>query len=291
MRNFILGTDWGSDCDDAVAIRVLLRAHKENKICLKGIGINACMEHSVGALDAFMENEGVSVPIGIDLEATDFGEKLTYQEFLAGFSKKTNKDAIDAVRIYRKIMAEATTPLEIVEIGFLQVMANVLESSGDDISEKTGLELVKEKVSKIWVMAGRWDVEKGQEHNFDLNPRSRKGGSIFCEKCPVPVTFLGWEIGNQVITGQNLKKDDLLYKVLEVHGSANGRFSWDPMLVLMAVIGDEEEAGYSVVSGTASVDESTGTNYFVKSENGLHKYVIMNKDKKFYEDAINKIIF
>lgn len=40
MRNFILGTDWWTDCDDAVAVRILARAHKSGKICIKGIGVN-----------------------------------------------------------------------------------------------------------------------------------------------------------------------------------------------------------------------------------------------------------
>ena len=37
MRNFILGTDWGEDSDDCVAIRVLARAHKKGEINLLGI--------------------------------------------------------------------------------------------------------------------------------------------------------------------------------------------------------------------------------------------------------------
>ena len=32
MRTFILGTDWGTDCDDVVAVRLLTRAVKEKKI-------------------------------------------------------------------------------------------------------------------------------------------------------------------------------------------------------------------------------------------------------------------
>ena len=35
MRNFILGTDWGEDVDDALAVRLLARAHKEKRIILK----------------------------------------------------------------------------------------------------------------------------------------------------------------------------------------------------------------------------------------------------------------
>ena len=57
MRNFILGTDWCTDCDDAVAVRILARAHKSGKICIKGIGVNACMEYSAASLDGFLNTE------------------------------------------------------------------------------------------------------------------------------------------------------------------------------------------------------------------------------------------
>jgi len=59
MRNLILGTDWWTDCDDVVALRILARAHKSGDICIKGIGINGCMEFSVASLDGFLKTEGV----------------------------------------------------------------------------------------------------------------------------------------------------------------------------------------------------------------------------------------
>ena len=40
MRHFILGTDWGEDCDDAVAVRYLARKHRAGEIELCGIGLN-----------------------------------------------------------------------------------------------------------------------------------------------------------------------------------------------------------------------------------------------------------
>ena len=257
MRNFILGTDWWTDCDDAVAIRILAREHKSGRIKIKGIGINACMEYSVKSLDGFLCSEGVDdIPVGIDINATDFGGTPPYQKRLAKLPSKynSNADAEDSVRLYRRILANSKENLEIIEIGYLQVIANVIESKGDDISPKTGLELIKEKVSKIWVMAGKWDEVCGKENNFVRNDRSRVAGSIFCEKCPVPVTFLGWEVGADVITGDNLNENDILYRVLCDHGSQKGRMSWDPMLVLLAITGDESAAGYDVVRGIASVD-------------------------------------
>ena len=294
MREFIFGTDWWTDCDDLAAMRILLRAHKKGEIKLLGVGINACMDLSVPSVDGFINLEGVkNIPIGIDIAATDFeGTHLKYQKNLAPFAVnyKKNEDAEDAVRLYRRLLAASDGGVEIVEVGFLQVFAELLLSGPDDISPETGLSLVKTKVRKVWVMAGKWDEEGGREHNFCNNPRSRRGGEIFCRRCPVPVTFLGFEVGVNVISGNELSHGDFLYKGFSDHGSENGRCSWDPMTALMAVIGDENEAGYDTVTGTARLDEKNGGNYFTEDENGLHKYVKMKLAPEYYSDMINSII-
>ena len=294
MRNFILGTDWWTDCDDAVAIRMLARAHKSGEICIKGIGINACMDFSVKSLDAFLRLEGVEdISIGIDFDATDFGGTPPYQKRLSMLPSKykSNTDAEDAVKLYRRLLSDSHEPIELIEIGYPQVLSNVIESMPDEISAKNGLELIKERVTKIWMMAGKWDEPCGKENNFERNERSRKAGSIFCEKCPVPVTFLGWEVGVDVITGDNLKQGDVLYDILADHGSENGRMSWDPMLVLLALTGDESLAGYDTVQGVASLDANSGENNFFPCENGRHKYVVKKNDNEYYKTQINKMIF
>ena len=293
MRNMILGTDWWTDCDDAVAVRLVCRAVKEQQIRLLGVGINACMEYSVASLKGFLESEGVAgVPLGIDLDATNCGGTPSYQKnlALALCPNGSNSDAEDSVRLYRRLLAESAEKVEIMEIGFLQVVVAVLESAPDDLSPLNGMELVKEKVSKMWVMAGKWDADGELEHNFCLNPKTRLAGKRFCELCPVPVTFLGWEVGFDVFSGGSLAEDDVLHRILVDHGSGNGRNSWDPMLVLMALIGDEGDAGYDTVVGTASVDAETGANYFVRDVNGNHKYVIKKFENAYYENAINSLL-
>ena len=251
------------------------------------------MPYSVASLTGFLKADGVeNIPIGLDVEATDFGGNPPYQKGLAekfgqGIS---NEDAPDAVRLYRKLLAGATEPVEIMEIGYPQVLAGVLQSGADDISEKSGMELFKEKVSKVWMMAGKWDADGEKENNFCRNHRSRKAGKLFCELCPVPVTFLGWEVGVGVITGSKLNKDDHLYQAMVDHGSPNGRYSWDPMLVLMAVLGDEEAAGYTCVKGTASVNEEDGSNIFVKDEKGNHQYVVKKYENSYYEEQVDALL-
>lgn len=293
MKKIILGTDWWTDCDDAVAMRLLARAHKAGEIELLGVGINACMEDSVTSLDGFLNTEGIdALPIGIDLAATDYGGEPPYQKRLTAYAKRyrSNADAEDAVRLYRRLLSESDSAVELVEIGFLQVVSALLQSKPDDISPKSGLALVSEKVSKIWVMAGRWDVDCGKENNFCRNPRAISAGEIFCRLCPVPVTFLGWEVGTLVVSGGTLADQDILHHVLCDFGSPEGRKSWDPMLALLAVIGNEEKAGYDTVTGTATLNAETGENHFTERADGLHAYVKMKMPPAYYEEQINQRI-
>lgn len=291
VRRFILGTDWWTDCDDAVALRVLSRRVKEKKAELAGTVINACMEYSAASVRGFLTAEGLeNIPIGMDTEATDFGGTPRYQKRLAEIFCPDGSDFEDGVRLYRRLLSCYDGKTEIIEIGYLQVLAALLKSGPDDISPKTGEELVLEKVSKLWVMGGKWDKDGEKENNFCRNPRARKAAAEVVDLCPVPVTFLGFEVGCDVISGGELDEDDFLHKVLVDHGSAKGRSSWDPMLVCMALNGDEEASGYDTVRGTASVDPETGANYFRKDPDGKHKYVVKKYPDSYYADIINGLL-
>ncbi|MBR5869059.1 MAG: hypothetical protein IKZ21_06385, partial [Clostridia bacterium] len=71
---------------------------------------------------------------------------------------------------------------------------------------------------------------------------------------------------------------------------ADGRHSWDPMLVLLALIGEEQAAGYDRVSGWAVVDPDTGANHFTPDPTCPHAYVVKHKPDDFYRNAINRSI-
>ena len=290
MRHLLLGTDWGEDCDDAVAVRILARSHKAGEIDLCGIGINTRFDESVPSLAAFLEREDVRVPIGIDRACPELHGRITYQKRLAAYRPDlTNADAEEAVRLYRRVLAEATEPVEIMEIGFLQVIAAVLQSDADDLSPLTGIELFREKVAHVWIMGGRWDVEAGKEYNFSRDASACRAAAELVANCPVPITFLGWEVGATVITGGNLPEGDTLRDVLCDYGNPKGRMSWDPMLVHLAVIGDPARAGYTTVHGTAAVDPATGINRFTVGE-GHHRYVVKAREDSAYAAEIDAVI-
>lgn len=289
MRTFILGTDWGEDSDDCVAVRILARAHKKGEIKMAAMGINTLTEYSAPSLYRFLEKEGVSIPVGVDKGCQQELRNVTYQKRLAAETDKTNEDFEDAVRLYRRAIAECDGEVEILEVGFLQVITGALMSQPDDISPKSGMELFREKVKKIWIMGGKWDEQGGREYNLCQYQFARDASCAFVSNCPCPITFLGWEIGSQLITGDKLSADDFLHLALEDHGSGSGRESWDPMLAVLALTNDNEKAGYKTVKGIATVDKD-GTNYFQEDENGKDEYVIRAKEKSFYSDIINSLI-
>lgn len=282
MRHFIFDTDWWTDCDDAVALRLLSRAARRGEIAVDGILIDACMPDSAASLTAFLALEGVDPlpPRGIDRAAVDFGGHPPYQKRLADacVPRIVNDDLEDAAALCVDLLRAAVEPIEIIGIGYMQVLAAVISAEPA---------LFAEKVSHLWLMAGKWDEIRGRENNFARNPRARTAAHILCRDCPVPITFLGWEVGATVISGGKLKPDDPLHRVLEDHRSPNGRSSWDPMLTLLALTGDPAEAGYTTVRGTASVDPETGENTFLPDPAGRHEYVIKSHEDEWYRDAID----
>jgi len=290
----ILGTDFWWDCDDAVAIRVLSRMEKLGYVRLLGVAVNTRMEITAPAIDAFLQNEGYKdIPLGITQNVTVSKTKPVIQYRLAALDGRlrSNEECEDGVKLYRRLLAESKEPVDIIEIGFHPLLTGLLNSEADEFSPLSGEELIKKKVRKLWAMAGKWDdFITGKECNFSYYPFAIEASTVLCERWPTEITFLGWEVGNTVITGGALKKDDLLYLVISDLGFPNGRSSWDPLTVYLACIGNEEKAGFDTVRGRASLDPVNGYNHFEKYADGPHKFVVKKFPCSYYEEILNKII-
>ncbi len=288
-RTVILGTDWWTDCDDVAALRILCRGDKLGWWKVAGVVCNAMMDHSAASLNAYLTTEGYGeLPIGLDKAATDYGGNPPYQKRLTELPHRIagNDDPAveDGLALYLRLLREAEGPVEILEIGYPQVLAALCE-------DPEGYKLLEEKVTHIWMMAGNWEKEGvGSENNINRAPRSRKAAATLFENCPCPITFLGWEVGATVLSGKphpvRMPLTDPLRIAFMAHGSMDGRSSWDPMLVLLALIEDPAEAGYTVRYGYASADAETGENRFRYDENGPHRYVVKTQPDDWYEDQL-----
>ena len=98
-------------------------------------------------------------------------------------------------------------------------------------------------------------------------------------------------MGTKVFIGGNLPEGDVAREALIDYGCdpKKGRDGWDPMLAHLALTGDEEKAGYSVVTGKARLCALTGKNYFTPGAEN-HAYVVKDKPDEYYTGIINDLL-
>lgn len=288
-KPLIFDTDWWTDVDDACAVRILLNSDKKGEIDVKGICLSAVDNESYESLGKFMFHEGyTNIPVGADKDATDFKGIPGYRKPILESSENislTDKDVSNCVDFYRKILSSSKKKVDIVAVGFPNTLSKLLQSTPDQWSPLNGTELIEQKVGKLYLMAGNYP--EGKEHNFCNASRSREAGAIVCKNWPGEIIFLGFEVGIQVVAGGTLPKEDLLHKILEAHGSANGRYMWDPLTLVIGIIGNPEKAGFECIRGVCSVNPETGENTFIEDANGKHSYVKMIHSPEWYSKRLN----
>lgn len=207
-------------------------------------------------------------------------------------SVKNNKDAEDAVKLYRRILAgQPDTSVTLITVGFFTNIADVLRSEGDSSSPLTGKELINKKVKRLVSMAGRFP--EGSEFNVNTDPQSSQ---YALEHFSRPVIFSGFEIGKDIKTGIPLISDSSItnspvkdvFRIsipLDPEDSA-GRMSWDETAVLVAVKGYEPY--YTLNSGRIIVDDK-GANKWNKEGTG-HFHLLVKSPPGEVEALINKLI-
>lgn len=292
-RAVIFDTDWWTDCDDCVALKLLLNSEE---VELKGININAFMEISPYSVELFLAQYGRgNIPVSVDKNAKDYPDepKNSYQHKLVEVFSEGGYKSTDcyetSVRLYRKILSSLDRKADIIAVGFQNSLADLLMSEGDEFSPLNGIELCREKVGKLWAMAGSWCEDGQKEYNVANTSRSIRAAQLVAEKFPCPITYLGFDEGFSVITGGDEKigdENDALAIAMRAHGSEKGRNSWDPMTALLAVVGDEEKAGYEKHYGVFSFDTDGGS-HFVSDTLSDRCYVTKIHNDFFYAEKIN----
>lgn len=295
-RTVIFGTDWWTDCDDCAALRMVCRYAKTGIWNFAGVILNAAAPYAAASVRAVLADEGFGdLPLGIDLAANDYGGNPPYQYAIAAAAGMTgirNEDCEDSTVLYRRLLANtADGTAELLEVGYLPALASLLASPPDGISPLSGTDLVRQKVRHVWCMGGNWKNDGvGRENNFCRNVRARVAAAEVLAACPVSMTFLGYEIGEDVLAHPPADPADLVRIAFDAHGSPDGRCAWDPMLVHLTAAGTPEAAGYTAASGYAAVDSQTGENRFFTASDGRHRYVKKSRENAWYEAQIDAMI-
>jgi inosine-uridine nucleoside N-ribohydrolase len=304
LKNVILDTDIGPDCDDVGAIAVL------NKFCDFGearvLAMGNCTVFPEGAccIDAINWYYGRhAIPVGTLKSANgpgkDTGEEwLKYNKYIAENFEHSFKHTLipDVVTVYREALAKAEDDSVIlITIGFFTNIKNLMQSEPDMYSELSGEELINQKVKKLVSMAGNFRSgydDFMSEFNINIDIESAK---YVVENLKKEIAFCPFEMGYPVVTGGRLismgdmKKNPVAKSYQLWCGPSGSRNSWDLVTVYYAVRGTHGLFKESR-KGIITIDEK-GYTYFKENPQGNHRIIVnrvpVSEIAQIIEDIIN----
>ncbi len=295
--NIIFDSDMGPDYDDVGAITILHALADKGEARILATMASTKYEGVAGVLNVFntyfkRPDIPVGVPKGYALELRDWQHWT--DTLLAKYPHKikTNGEAEDAVKLYRKILAaQPDHSVTIVTIGFLTNLSNLLNTKADAYSTLSGNELVKKKVKLLVCMAGKFP--SGFE--FNVMKDAPASQNVY-DNWGTPIILSGFEIGAKIKVGLPLihndtikndpTKDVFRISIPQDKQDSLGRMSWDETAVLVAIKGYSK--WYTLHKGRIKVAADGSDKW---DDNGTGQaYLVEKVDHKVVQDLINELI-
>lgn len=289
----ILDTDMGSDFDDAGAIAVMHNLSRKGLADILAVTYCSSDKKSAVAIKALNNWYGKGdIPVGV-YEEKEFLVEKKLQRFTYPIAEKyleNNKmpKIENATKVLRKAISE-NEDVTLCVIGMLNNIAELLKSEADEISDLSGEELVRQNVKNMYVMGGNFKDATYCEYNIKTDVES---ANYVASHFPSPIIYCGFEIGDGVVTGINLKNepDENLTKMAYYYGSgmsdAYQRDSYDPITVYCAI--KQENSFCKVVT---DVKVTFGENGETNFENGgKDSFLVQNCTNEEIRDEIDKYI-
>ncbi len=293
MNRIILDTDISSDVDDAGAVAVLHALVEQGGNEILGMMVSSGDPWSGPCLDALNTSFGrPDIPIG-EIKGQAVSHVSKYTQYIAQHYPNDllgRQDIPEAFKLYRKLLAEQPDDsVTVVSIGYLSNLSLLLKSGPDEFSPLDGVTLVKQKVAQFICMGGQFPT--GREWNIYQDAQS---ADYVLTHWPSPIVFSGFEIGKKVMTGKalrNASQNHPLYKAYELYNNLENRQSWDQTAILVIDNFEEGLSKYWDISpkGMVRIDQN-GSNVWTRKKDGLHNYMIWNKQTNQIANIINELM-
>ncbi len=294
-KKIIFDTDLGLDCDDVIALDLLLSAAKAGECDLIGVTYSYLCRDACGCIYELLRQHGFeSVPMGrLPIPAGRKEYRGTYSPHaVAKFGREdtpTYDTVPDALPVLRRLLAE-NEHVTLAVVGSMMNIAALIASAPDDISPLGGKELMKRSVDEIAVMGCNFS------HLNAFNPQPNAiapDGSVkpvwewniyadiptaryMFDECPVPIVSCPFELGYNLFSGQPIydagkgaTPDSYCMEVY--HCNVHGHHSWDPATAFYAVYGTRPYF-YKTMPGKITIN-AEGVAYFEPAPDGLHSII------------------
>jgi hypothetical protein len=294
----IFDTDICGDCDDVLALGMIHALQSRGACRLLAVTVSVDNDLAAPFVDAINTFYGRGdVPVGV----VGNGGVVEPSKYLSLVEEKngdgsdryphrlrSGKDAPAATAVLRRALAaQPDRSVVIAQVGFSTNLARLLDTSPDEYSALSGVELVRRKVKLLSLMAGAFQPIDGnasyREYNVVKDVRS-------CRKLalawPTPMVYSGFEIGIALpYPAVSIERD---YGYVSHHPLAEAyiryippphkRPTWDLTSVLYAVLGDR---GYFDLSprGRVTID-AQGVSRFEVSADGAHAYLVLRPQQQ-----------
>ncbi len=279
LRSYILDTDIGPDCDDTAALALACVYNGRPDTRLLAVMHCTSSPWGVGAIRAIADWYGLSeLPVGTLADADLLvGEQYErYNRALALGVSAERRAAGDCLPLYRRLLAaQPDGSVDIIGIGPLRNLANLLRSQPDEHSPLSGRELVARKVRRLTLMAGEFGADKPRtEWNVAMDIESAR---LVAAQWPGELVYCGFELGIQVTAlaePNALLIDNPVRTAYRLYAEGKGRYSWDLCTVQWAMSGSEAGPYARSEPGVIDID-AQGVSTWRAVEHGRHSYLAM----------------
>jgi hypothetical protein len=292
----IFDTDIGNDVDDALALGLLHALQTRGACELLGVTITRCDELAGPFVDAVNHFYGRRLPVGcirgtpesdvsrfLSLVEVRDGDALRYPHEL-----KRSSDAPDALQLLRRLLAaQPDGSVTLVQVGYFSNFAALLDTPADEISPLKGVELVRQKVKLLSVMAGAFQTIEDNNRFCEFNvykdiPAAQK----LAKEWPTPIVWSGFEIGIALpYPAVSIERD---YAYVPHHPLAEAYYAympppherptWDLTSALYSVF---PERGYFGLSTPGAVTvEADGFTRFTPKADGRDRFLKLDATQR-----------
>lgn len=292
----IIDTDFASDADDVIAVRLALCFQDQKSLEVKGIALSTSYSRSPLAVHALCKQDGYgSIPVAMDTSGNSVQVHTDYVDVMYDMPKDRD-DYEQPVQMYRRILSESDKKVNIITLGFLQNIEALMNSSPDRYSGLSGMELIAEKVDTVYIVGGNstgrpsfnfyWPGEKGI-HAAQTIARDFPARIVYLQTDLSDDTFCG-----QLYNAEDGRQRDIVTRALKANSQTEGVIAWDVFSVWCAtqdMNGNLDKFYLQMEQGKQYIS-NTGASQWTATSEGRHFRIIKKQKGEYYSTLMNYML-
>ncbi len=292
----IIDTDFASDSDDVIAVRLAMCLQDAEMLDIRGIALSTTYSRSPLAVHSLCYQDGYgSIPVAMDTSGNGVQVHTEYVDVMSEMAR-SRSDYDQPVQMYRRILSESDTKVNIITLGFLQNIQVLMNSKPDQYSPLTGRELISEKVDTLYITGGN-STGKPSFNFYWTGEKVINAARDVSKEFPARVVFLQSDLGDDTFCGQFYQtKDsnhrDIVTKALYANDQYGGVVAWDVFSIWCAAqdINNNLDASFLELEPGNQYVSHTGATQWTADSNGRHYKMYKRMQGSYYSQIMNGLL-